>query len=467
MKIGRLNIALITILLLASTAQARGIEEEMQSLIARTLPADKVAVYAESLNGGDPLIDINGDVPMTPASCVKLVTAAAALAELGVDYRFVTEFLSDAKPAGTIIDTLYIRGNGDPFVTPQVMWRMAGALIDHGYHRIRGDVIIDQSFFDGYDYPYEYNGGFHAYEAPTAAVAANFNVVEFIVTPGSKPGSTAHVSMQPNAPYIQMINRVKTGKLTRIGATRQVTDDREIFVISGEIRAGSKPTSLARSISRPVRFAGSLFAELLKQNGIGLDGSVREGTVPPGAYPLFEIPSPPLALLVRDMNKFSSNFIAEQITKHVGGRRTGRPGTTVQGLMAIREWLRSIGVSPRDYVLENGSGLSGASKLSAQQLVHILRAAGNDPAFGPDFMSSLSILGVDGTMSHWHAEPEARGILRAKTGTLKDVANLVGYIPGNDGSTIAFAIMAQGLKIGINDAREAEVKIAQTLAKRR
>jgi len=441
-------------------------KQNIRELAAKILPAKQIAIYAEPVSGGKPIVDINGDRAMQPASCAKMITAAAALSELGIDYRFRTEFLAAAKPSDRSVDTLYIRGNGDPFITPEAVWRMAQDLVDHGYRRIEGDIVIDDTFFDGYGYPHKNNGGIRAWESPTGAVTTNFNVVEFVVTPGA-PGKLANVSVRPSSPYISVVNKVKTGRRVKIGAVRRVDKDREIFVITGEIGAKSKPATLARSISRPVEFAGSVFAKMLKAHDVEFEGSVRKGKVPTNAYHLFDAPSRPLALVVRDMNKFSNNFIAEQIVKHLGGRRSGRPGSTEQGLVAIREWLDEIGIDRKEYKLENGSGLSTRTRFTAHQLVKVLQAAAANAAIAPDFKGSLAVLGVDGTMHHWPAEPQLRGILRAKTGTLEGTANLAGYIPDKDGHLIAFAIMTEGLDIGIDDARNAEVTLARDLAESR
>jgi D-alanyl-D-alanine carboxypeptidase/D-alanyl-D-alanine-endopeptidase (penicillin-binding protein 4) len=454
----------IIIIVLTAPSSASEALDGLKNLIHGVLPAEKVAIYAISLDGKKPIIDINSDTLMPPASCVKMVTAAAALSELGVDYRFRTEFLSETKPNGISIGTLYIKGNGDPFITPEVLWSMMRAVTNHGIYRINDDIVIDDSFFAGHDYPHKDSGDYRAFEALTSAVSANFNVVEFIVSPGHAAGAPASVEVDPPAPYIKVVNKVKTGSRVRVYANRDVTDDQEIFTLHGETALGYKPTTLARSIKHPIKYAGSLFSQLLKQNGVEFSGEVKQGKTPERAYRLFDEPSRPLALLVRDMNKFSSNFIAEQLVKHLAVKRSEKPGTTAQGLVAIREWLKGIGIDRKDYVLENGSGLSGKSLMTAEQLVTVLKSAAKDIRIGPDFLSSLSILGVDGTMRHWHGARKLRGILRAKTGTLKGASTLAGFVPDKDGRLIAFAIMSKGLKIGINETRENQLKIVEKIS---
>jgi len=440
---------------------------DIRAVVNAGLPAGNVAVYATYVDSTQPLVNINGDVLMPPASCTKLLTAAAALKELGVDYRFRTQFLSDATPRDGMIGTLYLKGDGDPLLTPEAFWRMAGALRDNGIRRIAGDIVIDTSFFSDDNFPHIDSNEGRAFEAPTGAFSANFNVVEFAIAPGDRPGAPASVVASPAAPYVVIENRVRTGGATRVGVSTRTEADHEVFTVSGEVTVGSGVSTLAKSVRRPLMYAGSMFAELARQHGVVFGGTIREGAIPSSARALFDAPSPPLATMVREMDKWSSNFIAEQIIKHLGKLRSDRPGSTAQGLVVIRDWLESIGIPRGTYELENGSGLSNHTRLTARQLVTILNAAHNDQAIGPDLMSSLSILGVDGTMQHWIGATELRGLLRAKTGTLKGVTALAGYVPDAHGRLIAFAIMGQHVSIGINEAREGELKIVQAIANSR
>ncbi len=373
---------------------------DIRAVVHASLPAGNVAVYATYVGSTQPLVNINGDVLMPPASCTKLLTAAAALKELGVDYRFRTQFASDTAPRDGAITTLYIKGDGNPLLTPEAFWRMAGALRDNGIRRIEGDIVIDDSFFTDDNYPHKDSGEGRPFEAPTGAFSANFNVVEFAIAPGDRPGAPASVVASPAAPYATIVNHVRTGNITRVGANAQATDDYEIFTIAGEVKLGSGVATLAKSVKRPLMYAGSMFAELARQHGVFFSGAIKKGAAPSSAHELFNVPSPPLSTMVREMDKWSSNFIAEQIIKHLGNHRSDRPGSTAQGLVVIRDWLESIGIRRDTYELENGSGLSNRTRLTARQLVTILNAAHADQAIGPDFMSSLSILGVDGTMQH-------------------------------------------------------------------
>jgi D-alanyl-D-alanine carboxypeptidase/D-alanyl-D-alanine-endopeptidase (penicillin-binding protein 4) len=174
--------------------------------------------------------------------------------------------------------------------------------------------------------------------------------------------------------------------------------------------------------------------------------------------------SKPLSEIVRDMNKFSNNFIAEQLVKHLGAVKKGLPGSTAKGIDVMENFLQSWGVPRGTYMLENGSGLSSSSRISAAHLARVLAVAYKNRSTHPDFIESLSILGTDGTMKNWHFAPELVGWLRAKTGSLANVSALAGYVPMRNGEIAAFAILANGFRKGKYSAHEAELMITQAIA---
>ena len=146
---------------------------------------------------------------------------------------------------------------------------------------------------------------------------------------------------------------------------------------------------------------------------------MRSGAVPKGTHMLLEVDSEPLLEIVRNMNKLSTNFVAEQIVKHMGGVFKGAPGSTAKGVAVIEDYVATLGIPRGSFVLENGSGLSSVSRVTAQQLVKVLVSAYHDREIRSEFMDSLSVLGVDGTMKSWtKMAPELAGIVFAKTGTL-------------------------------------------------
>jgi len=235
--------------------------------------------------------------------------------------------------------------------------------------------------------------------------------------------------------------------------------------VSGRISPRAGEGTFWRSVEDPVAYAGAVIAHQFREAGIEVAGPVRYGTMPPAAHVIAEQFSRSLSEIVYDMNKLSTNFVAEQITKHLGAKRFGPPGSTEKGVAAIEDFLATIGVPKGSAILENGSGLSEASRISSSQLVRILVAAYRDPKLRMEFVQSLSVLGVDGTMKEWgRMAPGLVGNVYAKTGTLDGVSTLAGYVPMPGQRLAAFAILANGLPKGPWAAKEAQLEVVKSIA---
>lgn len=433
-----------------------------QILDVSSLDTDSTGIAVISVNKGSTLASINADYPMNPASCTKILTSTTALATFGPDYRFETSYYFDKR-------NLYVAGTGDPSLVSEEMMRAVSDLMSRGVRSIPGDIIIDDSFFDGRWYPRKDLGNdSRAFTAPTSALSLNFNSAKFVIAPGPRAGKRADVMTDPPTPYIHIINKVATGGRFRVYITpKGASGNGETYVVSGTIPARAEPQFFYRVVQNPVLYAGSVLKEMLIQNGVNVAGEVRTGLVPAGATEVLRENSKPLSEIVRDMNKFSNNFIAEQLTKHMGAVKKGRPGSTAKGIEVVEDYLSSLGIPRGTYTLENGSGLSSTSRISASQLVKVLSATYRNHKLQPYFIESLSILGIDGTMKSWRSEPNLIGWLRAKTGSLANVSCLSGYVPMQNGEIAAFAILANGFKKSKYPAHETMLMIADAIAEGR
>ncbi len=441
--------AVFFILVNPALSQAASLNQKIKRIITNSgfIP-DKTAVAAIRIKDSKVLAQINANQPLNPASCTKIITAAASLEALGSDYRFKTIFWGNqAIDKNGQIDTLYISGNGDPSLVSEKLWRMVGNLANHGLKKINKDIIIDNSYFNGTWYPRKNGNENRAYTAHTSAVALNFNTVMIMVMPPLPGSKKPRVIIEPENDYLKVINKVKTGNRFKISITKKENSEKaEVFKVNGRIPANSKPRVYYQKVHHPLLYAGSVVKTILAQHNIQFKGTVRKGQKPSWAQPVLLEKSKPLALIVRDMMKFSNNFIAEQLTKHLGAVRKGMPGSTQKGIQVMQDYLASLGISPKSYHLENGSGLSSKNRLTAWQLAKVLETIYKDFKMQPDFISSLSILGVDGTMKTWKQAPRLRGDLRAKTGSLNNVSALAGYIPLGNGEIASFAILINGFK---------------------
>jgi D-alanyl-D-alanine carboxypeptidase/D-alanyl-D-alanine-endopeptidase (penicillin-binding protein 4) len=206
------------------------------------------------------------------------------------------------------------------------------------------------------------------------------------------------------------------------------------------VAQGARPHTLWRRIDDPTLFFGHSFKALLEQRGIKV-GRVRAGRAPESARLLLVSQSDPLAEIVRRLNKTSNNFTAEQLLKALGAELKGAPGTWPKGVEAAEEFLAEVGVPRGSYVLRNGSGLNDANRLSARQLVTLLRAMWARFPLQPEYLVSLPVAGRDGTI-RWRMDgTQAAGRLRAKTGTLEGVVSLSGYVQEASGRVLAFAVL--------------------------
>ena len=202
-----------------------------------------------------------------------------------------------------------------------------------------------------------------------------------------------------------------------------------------------------------------VFKEYLLQTGVEVMGKVRVGSVPEGAYELFSHESIPLSLILRGLNKFSNNFVAEQILKTIGAEIYGEPGTTLNGLSAMDEYMQSLQYKAEEFSILDGSGLSRQSQLSPDQIVSVLQDVYKDLGVYPEFVSALGVMGRDGNVLKRMKGYDVAERARVKTGTLNFVSALSGYFQSADGERFAFSILMNDLKCSGRRARRLQDKI--------
>lgn len=428
------------------------------------LNAERTSIAVVDAASGRPIVSHQPNLRLNPASCMKIITSAAALHALGPDYRFQTYIYADREPKDGAVGTLYIYGTGDPSLVNERIWLIARNLYDLGLRRIEGDIVIDNSYFDSDEFPRKAGADHRAYAARTSAVAANFNSVTLRIDPAGRKGQNARISLEPPVDHIGVVNHLVTGGKFQLDISQAETAGGETITVRGRIPAKSEPRRVYTSVADPVAYAGAVFRFILEQNGIEVTGGTKGGRTPQNAFGLANEGSEPLSSIIKSMNKFSNNFMAEQIVKHLGAIRFGVPGSTAKGIQAIENYLASIGIRRRSYIIENGSGLSDKNRVSSAQLAKVLSAAYQDFSIRPELVASFPIFGVDGTMESWNFFPELRSQLRAKTGTLGGVSSLAGFVELKDGRTAAFAILANGLPRGPDAARRAQLGIVKAIA---
>jgi D-alanyl-D-alanine carboxypeptidase/D-alanyl-D-alanine-endopeptidase (penicillin-binding protein 4) len=429
----------------------------------------KVGIQVAEVESGKVLYARNDAQLFNVASNVKLFTTAAALALLGPEYRWKTVVYADGPiVGGELKGRLYLSGHGDPTLVIEDLWRIVSDLWAIGLRKVSGDLAVDDTFFDDVRVgpAFDQKQEDLPFRAPSGALSLNFNSVGVHVLPGAGDGQPARVVIDPPTPYFVVVNEARTiaeGRTSLVVESLDAPEHTEIHV-RGRIRAGDPGALQLRRVAHPDLYTAHAFRELLVRRGIKVTGAIVRAPAPEGARAFTAHYSQPLGVAVRDVNKRSNNFMAEQILKTLGAETGGRPGTWPKGLDAVAAFLERLGVQRKDYKMQNGSGLYDSSRFAPTQLVTLLRSAYKDFRYSADFLGSLALAGADGTVSHRMEGGLAERYVRAKTGTLQGVSCLSGYAGAPLRQPLAFAIFMNNLTdAAAVRGRKAQDQIAEAL----
>ena len=439
------------------------------------LAGAKVSILVSEFESGQVLYARNEKVALNAASNVKLVTSAAALSRLGPEYRWRTVVYGPAQTGGRwlgaggeLAGDLYLRGSGDPTLSTESLGELAASLQAQGLKKVKGALVVDASTFDGgaLGPGYEQKSDSASYRSPSSAASLNGNAVVITVIPSAKPGLPARITLEPSSPYFNVVGRIVTAGMTGPAVPLVDSDqqgEQTRITVSGRIRLGSEPRYFVRRIVHPELFLGHTFREVLKKRGIVIDKPLRIGAVPgEGFRALASLDSPSLAVVVHDLNKKSSNFAAEQVLRTLGAEVVGRPGTWDKGLEAIARYLDSLGIPRNTYKMTNGAGLYDSNRFTPEQIVTVMRAALRDFRVASEYLSSLAVAGIDGTLGQRMGGTVAHRFVRAKTGTLLNVSSLSGVVGAPGQKPLLFSFLANDV-VNAVAARAAQDRAAEAL----
>lgn len=442
------NFSRYTILALALLALTLGNQASAQqslppavskALAAAKIPESAVAVTVQALDQNAPLLAHNAQTPMNPASVMKLVTTYAALEMLGPAAIWQTNVFSETQPDadGTLRGNLYVQGSGDPKLNLENFWILLRQLRARGVQNISGDLVLDRSRFTLPPYnPAAFDKRpLRAYNVGPDALLVDFYAMRFILRP--EGNAVRFINESPNS-NLQVIPQLTLGK----GGCDGWRDRLNIRNQAGRLEiSGSYPMScgekvlLLSPLPAETHIEG-LFRALWQEMGGSLKGKTRTGKVPANATLLTQQSSPPVAEIVRDVNKWSNNVMARQLFLALSGEE-GTPEAAAQRTGA---WLRGKGMNFPELVLENGSGLSRRERISAEHLNRLLVTAWQS-AVMPEFIASLPIAAVDGTMQKRLRDTAAAGRAHIKTGTLDGVKAAAGYVQDEQGRRYAVTFL--------------------------
>lgn len=431
-----------------SWAKGPHLNSEFEKIIKKNkLNPEQFAVFAGP-EAEQVWADRRSTQSMIPASVTKLATAAAFLHHYPPGTKIKTQLLGSLPIDGRLQGDLILKGAGDPSFVSETMWVLVNNFTRTGVKVIEGDILVDDTLFDGerYDSSRLKDRVDRAYDAPTGAMSFNWNSVNIVFRPGRKVGDEGQVFLDPENSYMKLSGKITTasGKKLSLLADRDQEGDGDLIKVSGQIGNDIPEHIIFKNITRPDIWAGANLKSFLAQRGIEVKGKIRTAATPAPALLLAEVESKPIEQMVADMNKFSNNYVAEMLAKHLGVTKK-KPGTIANGMEVIRDFLmKVVKIKASEFTLTNPSGLTRDNKMTARGLWQLLYYMRDQFKMMPEFFSSLPIAGVDGTLKKRMIGTSGERFIRAKTGLLNGVVSLAGYAGHTDGNIIPFVMFYNG-----------------------
>ncbi len=406
----------------------------LRRLFAREhVPLNGISIYLQRVHAYHPILAYRADVPRDPASVMKLVTALVSLNVLGPAYTWVTgAYARGPIRDGVLHGNLYIRGEGDPYLITKSFWDLLHGLRRLGIRTITGDLVLDQDYLQP---PVGARGAFdglrdRTYNVRPQALLVNFQAVEFRFLPGRR---RVRVLPDPFPATLTVRNELRLGGgacgdwRSDVHLRLEHRPDGNVAIFTGRYPRACGPQHLYRVTDNDRRYVGGVFEELWREQGGIFHGRFREGGLPPHARLLYQVHSRPLADILRSVDKYSNNVMGRLLVMTLGAVEEGTPGTNAKGLQVMRRWLSAHGLRLRHLVLRNGVGLSRSERITAAEVGEVLRYAYNG-RYMPEYVSSLPIAGIDGTLRYRFLGSPVVGNLHGKTGTINGVDTLAGYL---------------------------------------
>ncbi len=407
---------------------------------ATGLPLSALSLQVQEV-GAPAQIAVNAAQARNPASVMKMVTTWAGLVGLGPEYRWRTELLADkgarVDAQGSLAGPLYVRAGGDPLLAVPDLWALLRELRMRGIKNLSevvldrslfGDVRIDTGAFDGEpDRPYN---------ASPDALMVGLGAVRLFFYPDAEGKKWVAVP-DPALPGLRVGGELGWGAGRCPGPPRPQTQisaqgDQARITLAGEVAADCDAFSTWRVALDQQHYFAQVFRLLWRELGGTLARDLRDGRVPAGARVLAAHDSAALADVIRQINKRSNNVMARNLLLSLGAALDGPGATADSAARTVLGLLSREQVDTRGWVIDNGAGLSRSARLTAAGLAGMLDAAWHSPLM-PEFVSSLAIAGVDGTVRRRLRKDEAAGRAHLKTGTLRDARALAGYVQGASG----------------------------------
>lgn len=438
------------------SVSAQTLQQDIDNLIEQTFPQANIGIMITDPESGQTLYERNANKFLSPASNIKLFTAAAALYHYGPDERYITT-LSQAN------QNFYITFSGSPSFTTNDLKELLKSLKDTTVKTITGNIVLDTSQFKP---PYHAAGASYDdlgwyYNAPSTAVILNGNEVAYDFISAKELGKPVVIKTENPDKILTIINEVQTVSKedAKLHCNLNIeTKERNTIRLYGCLSQTEHPRKMHLAVPQPTLYAKQIIKKALKENNIVLKGDVIVGKTPAQTKFIAARQSDNLSKLVKHMLEESDNLYADSLTKHLAYSLTGQ-GTYKQGAFAIKKILAEYSnMDMHQLELADGAG-TRYNMVTAQQLIIFLTDVYQDKKMKPLFLSALPRMGVSGTLKDRMKDTSLQNQVLAKTGSMHDISALSGYLITPTGKTLIFSMISNGINGHLAKAKGLEEKI--------
>lgn len=442
---------------------SKKIDNKFHSIINEIPTSTKISIFIYNPATGDTLYEKNIDVSMIPASNTKLFTTAAALDLMGSDYSVKTSLLTEDFDLsdGSIDGNIYIKGFGNSLFTEEDLDSLVNDLAEQGIKKITGNIIGDDTYFDNIYSRDDWITDERANVTlpPVSALVINRNRMTITLHSNKSTGEYLGYSTNPETPFTKVSMSAKvTGFKTSPRISSKITSNGINITVSGGLRKSSRSKSYAVFIEDPPLFAAYLLYGKLKNKGIEILGIAEKGKAPVEVSEINNS-SVPLLKILSDTNKNSDNYLAECMFKAVGAFYSGEQGNSFYATQAVLTYVDEKGINDEGTSVVDGSGISRFNEITTMSIVGLLEQIYLDEELYNDYYNTLAIMGEDGTLDDRLRRTGAERNFRGKTGTLRGVTALSGYLTTVSGEDLIISIIMEFKDRGSGYHKDIEDKI--------
>jgi D-alanyl-D-alanine carboxypeptidase/D-alanyl-D-alanine-endopeptidase (penicillin-binding protein 4) len=445
----------LSLFLVSQILLADSLASKIDMAVNKELPNAVVSILVKDAKNGQIIFSRNANKLLSPASNMKLFTAAAALYYWKPEHYFETKLLQNKQD-------YYIHFGGSPSLTTANLSALL-AYFKTNNIKINGNIVLDTSIFKPPYYPngvsYDDMGWYYA--APTTAIVLNKNAVPYRLTSAKTLGQRATLKPLKEDHKLNIINEVIT--VSNEEQAQHCTLHVEIqpnntLRLYGCVAQSKNLQAVDFALTDPDDLAKQIIRDTLKQNNINFKGQIIQGTTPKDAKPLAALRSAPLSKLITHMLKESDNLYADNLTKQLAYSIT-KEGSNKQAIFALKDILsHNTQLDMKQIELADGVG-TRYNLATAEQISILLTNIYHNKKLFPLFFNALPQSGVSGTLKDRMKKTPLEKIVYAKTGSMHDISSLSGYLINPNGKPIIFSIIINGINKPASKAKALEEQI--------